>query len=52
VFEGRQLDDDAVGRARQVLVGERQDSGGGSGSYEAWSAALEVVCAASTVQPA
>lgn len=47
VFCRQQLDDDAVECARQVLVGE-----GGKHKHEAWSCALEVVCAASGLQPA
>jgi hypothetical protein len=47
VFRPQQLDDDAVECARQVVVGE-----GGTLKHEAWSCALEVVCAASGLQPA
>ncbi len=49
-FEGRQLDDDAVEKAREILV--RSWDCSSSSSYETWCSSLELVCAATAVQPA
>ncbi len=55
------MDDDAVDRAREIIVrgwdnnndiGSSSSSSSSASSYEAWASALEVVCAASAVQPA
>ncbi len=53
------MDDDAVDRAREIIVRGwdnnndiSSSSSSSESSYEAWASALEVVCAASAVQPA